>query len=487
MRVGRKTVIPVLAIILAVLGWLGVRALLAEGRRTPERPGTDQADLVVTTTAKRQDLVITVTQTGEVAAKNTTPVIPEISGRVQWACAHGIVVAKGDESLRLDPTRMEEQLRDLEVRYDEARRRQEQADALGSARMEENRLRLQQAEDQAAAFEMQQEATLQKSADAIAFDASELEHKEEDAETKARLAAKGYVPESEAEREAAALKASQFSVQKAQTEHTLKKSQSSSDALDRRRNVDWTMRGMSRSRSRSEREVRMSGNEVENLTLQLERAREDLARTTLKAPVEGLVVLSSQGGWRGESRPPRPGDWVSQGREVAQIVSLERLQVNLELDQSQITMVSMGQAADVTLEAMPEKVLKGKITAIGQTARRPPIQGWMGMSSTATFPVTVELPPTGKAMIRPGMHATVRMVSKRIEDVIVVPTSCIFQRDGRSIVFVQREGRFVPVTVTTGESSADYTAISEGLKEGDRIALNDLGLTGAEETQERRP
>jgi HlyD family secretion protein len=219
----------------------------------------------------------------------------------------------------------------------------------------------------------------------------------------------------------------------------------------------------------------MSGNEVENLDLQLERAREDLARTTLTAPVGGLVVLSAEGGWRGESRLPRLGDWVSQGREVAQIVSLEQLQVKIELDQSQITMVSMGQSCEVTLEAMPQQVLEGKVTAIGQTARRPPIQGWMGMSSTATFPVTVDLPPTGDAMIRPGMHATVRIVSERIEAVVVVPTGCIFRRDGHAIVFVKRGEEFEPVSVTTGKSNADYTAITEGIRDGETIALNDLG------------
>jgi len=474
-----------LTVVVATLGWLGVRARV----RTAQSSEASAA-LVVTTTAKRQDLLVTVTQTGVVAAKNSTPVIPEISGRVQWACANGIVVSKGDTILRLDPTQMQEALTDLNVRYEEAKRQQAQADAVGKARNEENRLHLQQAENEAAAFERQQEETLKQSSDAIGFDAAELKYKREDAEAKERLASKGYVPETEAERQAASLKAAEFSVQRAQTDQALKASKAASDTIDRRRNVDWAMRGASRGRSRSEREVRMSGNQVENLDVQVQRAHEDLARTTLTAPVGGLVVLSSQGGWRGESRLPRPGDWVSQGREVAQIVSLDRLQVALELDQSQITKVSMGQPAEVTLEAMPRQVLKGKVTAIGQTARRPPIQGWMGTSSTATFPVTVDLPPTGSAMIRPGMHATVRIVAQRVEKVIVVPTGCIFRRDGGSIVFAQRKGKFVPVSVTTGASNTDYTAITHGLEEGERIALNDLGTTGEANTaqpQERQP
>jgi HlyD family secretion protein len=470
MKAVPKAAIFAAAGLLAALGWFGVRARLANARTAAGR-----SELIVTTTAKRQDLLLSVIHTGVVVAKNATPVIPGISGRIQWVCANGIVVSTGETILRLDPTRAQEQVTDLTVRYEEALRGQAETDALARARAEGDRLRLQQAEDEAAAFERQQEAALTRSGESIAFDAAELRYRREDAETKKRLAAKGYVPETDAEREAAAVRAAEFSVDRAGTELELKTVQATSEALERSQNVRHTMRGMSWSRSRSERQIRMSGNEVENLELQLEHAREDLARTTLRAAVEGLVVLSPQGGWRGESRLPRPGDWVSQGREVGQIVSLEQLQVKIELDQSQITMVSMGQSADVTVEAMPQQVLQGKVTAIGQTARRPPVQGWMGMSSTATFPVTVELPPTGTAMIRPGMHATVRIVSRRIEDVIVVPTGCIFERDGHSIVFAERNGEFVPVSVTTGESSGDYTAITQGLIEGERIALNDLG------------
>jgi len=468
---------------LGLVGWVGARAKL----RRP-RPTERQGQLVVTTTARRQDLVIAVAQTGVVEAKHATPVIPEISGRIQWVCENGVVVSAGDTIARLDPTKLQEQLDNLTARYEDAQRRQTQAEIAGAARMKEMRLRLRRAEDGVAAFERQQEVTLQQAADAIGFHGKELERRKEDAEVKRRLAAKGLLAGTEVEREDAAVKAAEFSLKREQSDYDLKKSTAAADTGDRRRNVMSTTRDMSRARNWSERESRMTGNEVENLDLQVARAREDLGKTTLTAPEGGLVVLTSQGGRRGESRVPRLGDYVSQGREVAAIVSLDRMQAKLELDQTQITGVKMGQAAEITIEALPDKTLKGKVTAIGQTARRPPVQGWMGMSSTATFPVTVELPPTGKALIRPGMRATARMVSRRIENAIVVPTGCIFQRDGRALVFIERNGSFTPVTVSLGASNGDYTAITRGLKEGDRVALNDLGAppSGASGVKEQK-
>ncbi len=482
---GTTTALAVVAALaaLAAVGWAGWRGTPRTGAAVEKGE-----QLVVATTAKRQDLLITVSQTGVVAARKSTPVIPQISGRIQWVCGNGIIVAKDDTILRLDPTKLEEQLADLSARYDDAVRRQAQADTTGKARMTEMRLRLQRARDDVAAFERQQAVTLQDAADAITFHAAELQHNREDLDVKKRLAAKGLVAGTEVERQEAALKAAEFSLQQERSEYELKKSQAAADAGERRRNVNNTARDMSRARSWSERETRMSGNEVDNLKLQVERAREDLPRTTLTAPLAGLVVLSAQGGWRGESHLPRIGDYASQGREIAAIVSLDRMQVKLELDQTQITGVTMGRAAEVTIEALPGKALTGRITAIGQNARRPPIQGWRGLSSTATFPVTVDLPPIGKSLIRPGMRASVRIVTRRVKNVITVPSGCIFRRDGRAVAFVERNGKFVQTAVTTGESNGDYTAITQGLREGDRIALNDLGASpsGSAPAKEQR-
>ena len=467
-----RTFIVVLVVIV-VLGAMGWGRWQTKPRAT--KPAAENEQLVVATTAKRQDLLITVTQTGVVAAKNSTPVVPDISGRIQWVCGNGIVVKADETVMRLDPRTFQEALTDLTVRYDEAVRRTAQADVVGKARMTEMRLRLQRAQDDVTAFERQQQVTLQQAADSIEFHAKELEKRREDAEVKRRLAAKGLIAGTEVEREDAAVKAAEFSLQRERSDYELKKSQAVSDALDRRRNVNNTTRDMTRARGWSEREVRMGGNEVDNLKLQVERAREDLTKTTLTTPVSGLVVLTSQGGWRGETHLSRLGDWASQGREIASIVSLERMQVKLELDQTQITGVRMGQAAEVSIEALPGKTLAGKITAIGQNARRPPVQGWSGVSSAATFPVTIDLPPIGKALIRPGMRASVRVVSRRIKNAIIVPTGCILTRDGQSVVSVERNGRFAQTPVTLGESNGEYTAITKGLTEGERIALNDLG------------
>ena len=458
-------------VVLGAVGW----ARLQSRPRAADAAVKDR--LVVATTVKRQDLLITVSETGVVAAKNSTPVIPEISGRIQFICGNGIVVKRGDSVVSLDPKPFEEALTDLQVQYEEALRSMVQTETVGEERMKGFRLRLQQEQDQVAAFERQQQVTLQQAADSIEFHTKELEKLREDAEATRRLAAKGLVAETEVERQNAAVKSAEFSLAREKIEYELKKSQAAADLANRRQSVSHTTQDMSRVRGYSQRGVRMGGNQVENLSVQLARAQEDLAKTTLTAPVDGLVMLAAQTGVQGDTRPLRTGDYAPQGREVASIVSLKRMEVKLELNQAEITQVRMGQEAEVTIDALPGKVLKGKIASIGQTARRPPVQGWSsGLSSAATFPVTIALPPIGKALIRPGMRASVRIVSRKVANALTVPTGCIFKHEGHPVVFVEREGAFVPTQVTLGDSNREYTAVTKGLREGDRIALNDLGV-----------
>jgi HlyD family secretion protein len=158
------------------------------------------------------------------------------------------------------------------------------------------------------------------------------------------------------------------------------------------------------------------------------------------------------------------------------------------LDQARISGVKTGQEAIVEIDALPGEGFRGKVVEIGQTARRPPLEGWWGMSSEQTFPVTIELPRVEETKMRPGMRANVRIVMKRIEDAITIPAECVFERDGRFVVYVQHDGRYREVTVKTGESNGDYTVILDGLKQGDSVALNDLrtSAVAAAPAQDRR-
>jgi len=444
-------------------------------------PKKQHEQVVVNTTVKKGDLLFIVNQSGMVAAKRSIPVVPEISGRIQWVCNDGIKVAGGTVLVRLETRQAQENLVNLQARKEEVQRRLQRETDVGNARTKQGRLEVTRAEDGAAAFKRQNEVALQQAQRQIEFHEKELEQRQQNVTVKRKLAAKGLLAGSEVEREVVAVRSAEFALQKERSNYQLMKSQLESAATERDKQVNDVSREVSRNRTRTSREIRMAKNELDNLQLQIDRARTDLAKMTLTAPAGGLVMLTMQSG-QGNARPLMIGDYVNQGRDVAAIVSLDQLQVKLELDQTQITGIKIAQGAEVTIDALAGQVLKGKVTAIGQTARRPPVQGWTGVSAYTTFPVTIDLPPARSSPIRPGMRAGVSIIVRKIPDAVMIPTECIFMRNGKPTVFVERHGTYARVAVKVGDSNGEYTVVNRGLAVGERITLHDLDESKASST-----
>ena len=469
----RTRAIAVAILAAALAGGAGWGAWHAWPGRT--RVGAQSAAdlLVVHAVVKRGDLLITVNQTGSLVARDRTAVLPEVSGQLIWVSENGIAVSQGDLLAVLDPREKQEEVVRLRADYDEAARQLEEARQRGKAGLEEMRIKLQAIRDGAAAFERAQQASLRAQGDRIPFQEAELERRREDVEVKRRLAAKGLIAGSEVEREETSFRAAEFGLKRDRTDYALKQSQAQATILDQRKAVDDAQHDLAVAERDAERQERMAQNRVDNVKLRLDRAEQDLLRTSVVAPTSGLVVLA-QSGHRGDTRPLALGDRASEGRPLAEIADIRHMQVALELDQKRVTDVKVGEEALVEIDALPGQTLRGKVMEIGATARRPPLEGFWGLSTEMTFPVSIDLPPTQGSRMRPGMRANARIIVRRIKDVVTVPAECIFERDGANVVFVERGERYQPVTVKVGESNGDYTAVLEGLQDGQRVALNDL-------------
>jgi len=471
----RSMVAGVVAVAVLGAGGWGVSRSRPK-RKAATKPG---AVLVVNAVAKKQELLITVDQPGSLAAKNTTVVTPDIGGSLLTICESGTVVSKGDVIATIDPAKAQKQADDLALQYAEAVRKRDQAKQTQEAAKAVMAIQLQRAKDDAAAFEREQQAALRDLKNQITFGEAELERRRGELDVKRRLAAKGLITGTEVEREEASFKADEFGLKEKRTDHALADSQAKAKILDKRKELDKTQQDLAIQQRGSERELRMAENQVQNLKLRLDKARADVTKTTVTAPAAGLVVVADYG-WRGESRPYRAGDQVGQGQQLAQIVDLRQMQVQLELDQPRITGVKVGQETLIEIDALPGKTLKGKVLSIGKSARRPPLEGmWRRSSSETTFPVTIDLPQTQQAFMRPGMRANASIVVRRIKGAVTVPAECIFQHGRKRIVYAERDGRYQRTAIQVGASNGDYTQIVRGLKQGDRIALNDLEASAA--------
>jgi multidrug resistance efflux pump len=196
----------------------------------------------------------------------------------------------------------------------------------------------------------------------------------------------------------------------------------------------------------------------------VERAEQGLTRLEIRSPQEGLLVLERD--WRGNTL--RVGDTIWPGQKVAEIPRVAAMEAELYVLEADAGDLVAGLPAELVIEAYPEQVHQATLTKVDTLAKprhqEVPVQ---------YFAVTLSLPATDPATMKVGQRVRGTIVLEQ-GDAIVVPRQAVFEHDGR--MFVHREGsggHFEEVEVKLGSSSAGRVVITEGLAEGDRIALRD--------------
>jgi membrane fusion protein, heavy metal efflux system len=131
--------------------------------------------------------------------------------------------------------------------------------------------------------------------------------------------------------------------------------------------------------------------------------------------------------------------------------------------------VRVGEAAEVKLNAYPDKVLKGRVSNIGSILD----------PNIRTAKVRIEVPNPG-GMMRPGMFATATFYSTEKQTYTAVPASAIVHLHDRDWVFIPAQGKFQRFEVVSGEQLPDkMQEILSGLKPGQKVVTNAINLQNA--------
>lgn len=224
----------------------------------------------------------------------------------------------------------------------------------------------------------------------------------------------------------------------------------------------------------------------------LDSARYDLTQVTITSPIDGVVTRRNIE----EGETVVIGTMNNPGTVLLTIADFSVLEAHVEVDETDIPSVRIGQPATVTIDALPDEVYTGMVTEIGNS----PIQETNQSSPQATnFKVVVTLADDVPG-VRPGFTATADITTATRTDVVAVPIqsttvreagapSETIERAGSSSVstpvaaaeprshesgevegvFVVRDGevRFVPVD--TGIAGDRYFEVMSGLEPGDLV------------------
>jgi HlyD family secretion protein len=243
----------------------------------------------------------------------------------------------------------------------------------------------------------------------------------------------------------------------------------------------------------------------------LNRLRDVLRKTTYTAPIDGVVTYIAVR--VGENVVP--GIQNATGSYLMTISDMSVVTSEVMVDETDITSVKLNEATDVTIDALPGKYFKGKVTEVGTQA----VLRSSGLASTQSTTgnqeakdfkvvVTLENPPDG---LRPGLSSTAKITTAQKKSVITIPIQALAVRTKKDLeeaakqagrkpddsitlaasrpapnagsagttsseknpeiqgLFVIRRGRAEFVPVTTGIMGVTDIEVMSGVNEGDQI------------------
>ncbi|MEQ1856781.1 MAG: efflux RND transporter periplasmic adaptor subunit [Longimicrobiales bacterium] len=214
----------------------------------------------------------------------------------------------------------------------------------------------------------------------------------------------------------------------------------------------------------------------------VEESLEQLSKTVFTAPIDGKVTRLNVE----EGETVIIGTMNNPGSLVLTIADLSVIEIVVQVDETDVSMISLGDSAVIRIDAFRDREFVGRVTEIGNSAITPPGgQGQTaGQQAAIDFEVVLTLDPTD-APLRPDLSATADIVVESRPQVVSVPIIAMTVREDstwvsedvadadepREIegVFLARGGRATFTPVTIGIAGQEYFEVISGLNEGDTV------------------
>jgi Cu(I)/Ag(I) efflux system membrane fusion protein len=181
---------------------------------------------------------------------------------------------------------------------------------------------------------------------------------------------------------------------------------------------------------------------------------------TLRSPASGIVI----------EKMVVSGNRIMPGMELFRIADLSRVWIDGEIFEKDLSLVRLGQHAQVTLKAYPGEVFDAVVTYVHPTVSL----------ESRTGRVRLELDNPGMR-IMPGMYAQVDLHSEDERPALLIPRSAVHYTGTRSLVFVRHDAEsLVPHEVTSGFISGNEVEIVAGIEPGMRVVSSANFLIDAE-------
>ena len=209
--------------------------------------------------------------------------------------------------------------------------------------------------------------------------------------------------------------------------------------------------------------IQSASESLRSAEISMQNLQDAMNNYTITAPISGTII----------EKDAKVGDAVKAGDTLCIVYDLSYLEMSINVDELQISSISVGQQVQITADAVPDKTYVGTVTRVSMKGA--------SNGGTTTYPVSIRIDDTDG--LRPGMNANAEIVVAEAKNALVVPNAAVVRG---SYVLVTKDSPsaanadttmeapegFVYVPVKTGVSDDDYTQIVSGIQEGDTIGYD---------------
>ncbi len=200
----------------------------------------------------------------------------------------------------------------------------------------------------------------------------------------------------------------------------------------------------------------------------MKKAEDQLAKTTIKAPMDGMVVYATGSGGRGpfDRREPLDiGVQVSERQELINLPTTQSMKARVDIHETSLRKVHPGLPAVITVDALAGKKFLGEV---GIIAPLPDARMMWANPDLKVYPADIELEDSDN-LLRTGMSCKAEIIVAQYPDAVYVPVQSVLRVGGKPTVFVVKDGATEERQVEVGLDDNNVIRIISGLNEGEIV------------------
>lgn len=181
----------------------------------------------------------------------------------------------------------------------------------------------------------------------------------------------------------------------------------------------------------------------------------------------GLVVYGGSGPRYWDEEPIKEGTTVREKQAIITIPDMSKMAVKVNIHESDIKRIAVGQSATIRVEAFADRVLRGEIVKVGVLPDSE--NRWMN-PDLKVYETTISIHGTYE-WLKPGLSAEAEVLIKRLPEALYIPIQSVVPQGGKQVCFVVDGGTVTPREIETGEITVEYITVTKGLVAGERVLI----------------